>query len=259
MAGDWLKVCKETPDKPEILAIAARLNCHPDVAFARCFKLWSWFDSHTTDGVTCSVTKVTLDALLNRDGLCDALVTVSWLIENEDGTLQLPNFGYHNGETAKTRAMAAKRQDRHRNNSDKSNAGSVTKVTQSASLREEKRREENKETLSSGDDESLFNPTKKPKAPPIPYDEIFDLYNEIVADPFGRPAVKIRNDKRKRLIKKVWDIGTHTKGLDWWRSYFERTTKNEAWMNGRQHKDGYWDGANFDFLLREDNFLKVVE
>lgn len=98
MAGDWIKICKETPDKPEILAIAGRLNCHPDIAFARCFRLWSWFDSHTTNGVTYSVTKVTLDALLNRDGLCDALVTVGWLIELDDGGLQLPNFTYHNGE-----------------------------------------------------------------------------------------------------------------------------------------------------------------
>ncbi len=99
----------------------------------------------------------------------------------------------------------------------------------------------------------------RPKASAIPYNQIFDLYNEVVALPFNRPLVRVRNDKRKRLIKKIWDLGTETKNLEWWGKYFKLATHNEAWMNGRQYKDGFWEGANFDFLLREDNFLKVVE
>jgi DNA-binding MarR family transcriptional regulator len=116
------------------------------------------------------------------------------------------------------------------------------------------------QSLSSGDDNKKPDGgTQKQKADRIPYDEIFDLYNEIVATPFGRPLVRVRNDKRKRLIKKIWEIGTETKTLDWWRKYFALATQNEGWMNGRQYKDGFWEGANFDFLLREDNFLKIVE
>lgn len=141
MAGDWIKVCKETPFKPEVLVIATKLNIHPDIAFARCFQLWSWFDSNTKDGVTSGVTKITLDALLNRDGLCDALVSVGWLGENEEGNLYLPNFDRHNSETAKTRALGSKRQSKHR---DKSNANGNATVTHEALP--EKRREEKRET-----------------------------------------------------------------------------------------------------------------
>lgn len=144
MAGDWMKICKDTPDKPEVLAIATRLKIHPDMAFARCFRLWSWFDTNTTDGVTSGVTKITLDALLNRDGLCDAMIEVSWLGETEDGNLFVPNFDYHISDSAKTRAQAAKRQDKHRKNSgeqrDKSNGVSVTSCVTLALP--EKRREE---------------------------------------------------------------------------------------------------------------------
>lgn len=133
MAGDWIKTCKDTPSKPEILIIAAKLNIHPDIAFARCFALWSWFDSNTKDGVTNGVTKVTLDALLGRDGLCDALINVGWLTSTNEN-LSLPNFDRHNSETAKTRALGTKRQSKYRDSS-------VTKVTLDALP--EKRREEN--------------------------------------------------------------------------------------------------------------------
>lgn len=171
MAGDWMKICKDTPDKPEVLIIATKLNIHPDIAFARCFRLWSWFDSNTTNGVTNGVTKVTLDALLNRDGLCDAMIDVCWLGQDAEGCLFLPNFDYHNSETAKTRAMSAKRQDKFRKNGNNSNAESnaesngtsVTKVTGDALL--EKRREEKKETITQD------KPARKKTTPhPLPDD-----------------------------------------------------------------------------------------
>lgn len=121
----------------------------------------------------------------------------------------------------------------------------------------------NKKDLSSGDADDHEQPDDKqpkPKADRIPYDEIFDLYNEIVAGPFNRPAVKIRNDSRKRAIKKIWNLGTQTKTLPWWEDLFVRATHNQRWMNGGPGKDGtFWEGANFDFLLREDNFVKIVE
>jgi hypothetical protein len=151
MAGDWLKICKETPTKPEILVIATKLNIHPDVAFARCFHLWAWFDSNTKDGITNGVTKVTIDALLHRDGLCDTLIAVGWLCENNDGNLYLPNFDRHNSETAKTRALGKKRQNKHR---DKSNANSNANVTVEA-LPEKRREEKIKQNHSASDDAGI--------------------------------------------------------------------------------------------------------
>lgn len=124
---------------------------------------------------------------------------------------------------------------------------------------EEKRREENKKTLSSGDDVSLFNPTKKP-ATPIPYDEIFDVYEEVLCKaPHNRPSVKLRDDKRKAAIKKI--IKARPKAIEpgWWQGYFGAAASNDHWMQGDKHKGGTWPGANFDFLLRDDVFKKILE
>jgi 3-polyprenyl-4-hydroxybenzoate decarboxylase len=65
---------------------------------------------------------------------------VGWL--DQDGhNLRLPNFGYHNGETAKQRALGKNRAEKARSNA-KSNAASVTKALPEK-RREEKRRVSN--------------------------------------------------------------------------------------------------------------------
>ncbi len=42
MAGDWMKVEKVTPDKPEIEAMASKLELDPDAVFGKCFRIWRW-------------------------------------------------------------------------------------------------------------------------------------------------------------------------------------------------------------------------
>jgi hypothetical protein len=44
MAGDWIKLQKDTPDKPEVLAIATRMNLDPDAVVGKLVRIWSWFD-----------------------------------------------------------------------------------------------------------------------------------------------------------------------------------------------------------------------
>jgi hypothetical protein len=138
MAGDWIKVQKDTPDKPEVLAIASRMNLDPDAVVGKLVRIWSWFDTHTVDGNALSVTYALLDRLAGVTGFAEQMAFVGWL--NQDGhVLSLPNFEYHNGETAKKRALGKNRQDKHRSNdisNANSNAPSVTKALP------EKRREE---------------------------------------------------------------------------------------------------------------------
>lgn len=135
MAGDWLKMEKATSRKPEILRIAAALSVHPDHAFGLCFRFWSWCDDHLTTGNASGVTAALVDALLERSGFCDALVSVGWLRVRE-GSLEVPNFDRHLSESAKKRALTAQRVAKHKDK--KSNAAGVS----SALPREEKRREE---------------------------------------------------------------------------------------------------------------------
>ena len=249
MAGDWLKVEKSTPEKPEVLAMAAVLNLDPDIVFSRLFKMWCWFDANTTDGNARGVTFALLDRHIGVTGFCDAALHVGWLSVTATG-LQLPNFDYHNGQSAKDRANTAKRVAKHRKSNGESNGENVT----SPLAREEKRREEknkDKKPLSSGDDEGQSR---------IAYDEIFDVYEEVLCKPpLGRPSVKLRDDKRKAAIKKIIKARPNAKDPEWWRRYFGAAATNDHWMQGDKHKGGTWDGANFDFLLRDDIFKKILE
>ena len=138
MAGDWIKLQKDTPDKPEVLAIASRMNLDPDAVVGKLVRIWSWFDTHTIDGNANSVTFSLLDRLAGVNGFAEQMTFVGWL-EQKGHVLTLPNFEYHNGETAKKRALGKNRQDKFRNNDEsnaKSNASSVTETLP------EKRREE---------------------------------------------------------------------------------------------------------------------
>jgi hypothetical protein len=138
MAGDWIKLQKDTPDKPEVLAIAARMNLDPDAVVGKLVRIWSWFDTHTIDGNANSVTFALLDRLAGVTGFAEQMTFVGWL-DQKGHLLTLPNFEYHNGETAKKRALGKNRQEKRRSNDESnanSNASSVTKALP------EKRREE---------------------------------------------------------------------------------------------------------------------
>ncbi len=146
MAGDWIKFETATSDKPEVWAMAQSLGIDADAVVGKLLRVWAWFDQQTQEGnavgngasVTSSVTKALLDRRVGVSGFCDSMILSGWMAD--DGhSLTLPNFDRHNGKTAKTRAMTAKRVASHKA---KSNAGSVTSSVSDALPREEKRREE---------------------------------------------------------------------------------------------------------------------
>jgi hypothetical protein len=144
MAGDWIKLQKDTPDKPEVLAIATRLGIDPDAVVGKLVRIWSWFDTHTTNGNASSVTFSFLDRITGVTGFAEQVALVGWLEQNGH-ELMLPNFGFHNGETAKKRAMGKNRTEKLRSNAE-SNAPSVTNASP------EKRREEKIYTVSKDTD-----------------------------------------------------------------------------------------------------------
>lgn len=126
MSSEWLKVQKITPDKPEVWAIASGLGLDPDAVFGKLFRVWSWFDEHSESGNAPSVTAALLDRVVGVTGFCDAVVAAGWMF-NDGTTLTLPNFDRHNGKTAKSRALTAKRvADHKRSGNAKGNAPSVT-------------------------------------------------------------------------------------------------------------------------------------
>lgn len=150
MAGDWIKVEKVTPRKPEVLRVAAKLGVHPDHAFGLCFRFWCWCDDNLNSCNAVGVTDVMLDALLDRDGIATALIEVGWL-QVRNGSLVIPNFDRHLSESAKKRGLSAKRTADSR--SRKSNATNVTEV-----LPEKRREEKNINTHSLRSVENLIRP-----------------------------------------------------------------------------------------------------
>jgi len=154
MAGDWIKVEASTPSKPEIDALADILNVSVNEVIGGLIRLWIWADQQTLDGNAASVTKNAIDRHSGVSGFTDALLSpgVRWLKEHENGGFVFPNFSRHNGQTAKQRALTAKRVAESKKR--KGNAASVT----SALPREEKRREYKKDPLKSPTgDESVFD------------------------------------------------------------------------------------------------------
>ena len=148
MAGDWIKFETSTSDKPEVWAMAQSLGIDADAVVGKLLRVWAWFDQQTQEGnavgngasVTSSVTKALLDRRVGVTGFCDSMILSGWMADDGQ-SLTLPNFDRHNGKTAKTRAMTAKRVATHKA---KSNADSVTPSVSGALPREEKRREEGK-------------------------------------------------------------------------------------------------------------------
>lgn len=129
MAGDWLKMELEISDKPEVHYIANALNLDPDAVVGKLIRVWAWFNKHTTDGNGVGVTYLLLDRITSVTGFGEMMCLAGWL-EQRDKVLHMPNFDRHNGESAKKRALTAKRVSKLRN------APSVTQALP------EKRREE---------------------------------------------------------------------------------------------------------------------
>lgn len=152
MAGDWIKIESATPNKPEVDLIAEILGVSVNEVIGGLVRLWIWADQQTINGNAPSVTKNAIDRHSGVTGLADAMISdrVGWLVETDSGGFLFPNFDRHNGQTAKTRGLTAKRVAECKKRS--SNAPSVT----SALPREEKRREEKRSS-----DDHVFDFLKK--------------------------------------------------------------------------------------------------
>ena len=149
MAGDWLKLDHDTPDKPEVIALANLLALPVDMVVGKLVRIWRWFDRHTVDGNARNVTQSFIDSLVAHEGFASALASVGWL-KARDGAIQMPNFARHLGKSAKQRALGQERSKRFRND------GIVTPPSP------EKRREEKKDTpkgVSKDDGKKFVKPT----------------------------------------------------------------------------------------------------
>lgn len=116
MAGDWIKWQKGLARKPEVFAMAAAIGrSRHEVAGLLC-EFWEWADDNAVpenESATCpgfvriaSASDALVDALVSLDGFASAMSSVGW-IKFRSGHIEIPNFGRHNGKSAKRRALDA--------------------------------------------------------------------------------------------------------------------------------------------------------
>lgn len=147
MAGDWIKLAVDLPEKPEVWQIAGMVGIDADSVVGKLVKVWRWFDAHTEDGNAHSVTYALVDHIAGATGFGEAMALAGWL-EQSGTILRIPNFSRHNGKTAKNRALTAKRVASHKSKSNADTSNEVTHCALATALpREEKRREEKAATV----------------------------------------------------------------------------------------------------------------
>ena len=109
----WIPIRHDLPEDPAVIGIAVRLGLDEDFVVGKLFRVWSWFDRQTVDGVAKCVTGEWLDRFARLDGLAAAMVEVGWLVVG-DGLLTMPRFDTWISESAKVRLMNSRRKQRER-------------------------------------------------------------------------------------------------------------------------------------------------
>jgi hypothetical protein len=173
MAGDWIKWSKGLSTRREVVVLASRLNRDRHEIAGRLMVMWEWLDDNVSDAEIDEQTNNVslyvgdkpfefLDALLGLPGFADALASdeVRWLTARSAGRLTFPNFGRHNGTTAKTRALESRKKQRQRAKPAEPSRETSRDYRDNNGTREEERREENF-SHTHGDGERRETPAEK--------------------------------------------------------------------------------------------------
>jgi uncharacterized phage protein (TIGR02220 family) len=114
MAGDWIKIEENTPDKPEVAEIASYTGLDVDAVMGKLIRVWAWASRNCHgDGVTSVTAMSLIDRAACHDGFSKGMAEAGWLII-EGKELTFPKFDEHNSESAKDRGQAYRRKQRQR-------------------------------------------------------------------------------------------------------------------------------------------------
>ena len=162
MAGDWIKFEVATLDKPEVRQMARVLGVKHGEALELLLRFWAWIDANSVDGHVDGLVDKDVDELMRCPGFSGVMQMVGWLkCDNARQRIEIPNADWHNGESAKKRALKNRRQKNWRDSVAAAVDANVDAISNSkASTREEKRRED-------------INP---PHTPPRGFTQFWDAY-----------------------------------------------------------------------------------
>jgi hypothetical protein len=141
MAGDWIKLRIDLQSHPKVVRILSATRSDKFRVIGGLHAVWSVFDVHSEDGSLKGYTPEALDHVIGWDGFSRAMESVGWLLFDGLETLTLPEFGEHNGQSAKRRAEDQKR----KRDSRKDVRNMSADESDEKRTREEKRRKEQKQ------------------------------------------------------------------------------------------------------------------
>ena len=175
MAGDWIPMRCDLPEDPAVISIAATLGIDEFAVVGRLHRLWSWANKHTTTGNAPGVTSEWVDRYLSTPGFAAAMHSAGWL-RVRSGGIDFPNFDRWNSQSAKQRALTARRVASHKLraadlDNAKGNAHSVSDALPTEQKRTEEKKKVPTEPLS-----ATKPPKKQREAKPNP---LFDAVAEV--------------------------------------------------------------------------------
>jgi hypothetical protein len=200
MAGEWIKMRTNLMSDPRVSQLCDITDASKITIVGALYWLWAAADEHTDDGLMPGLSTKAIDRETGVKGFGAALVGIGWLVDSPEGVC-LIRFEEHNGTSAKSRAMTAKRVSNYRGNAPVTPA--PLQNFESALPREEKRREEkevNQEQRSK----------TKTKAPASPSPEL-DLPDWVPADAFNAFAA-MRKANKKPLTATAIPLAVATLG-----------------------------------------------
>lgn len=227
----WIRIETSLPRSRKIVQLARELRCNRMAALGVAMTWLAWLDEQTVDGRT-GMCAEEVDDVLGFKGVGSALVSIGWAELDEHGALVAVDWEQYNGESAKQRALKARRNERYykRCNSDACSVGnSDATATEKAPAREEKIREE-ENTYSERHTE--YTPDTSGEAPEGP--RAVPTIDEVMAVMNALPRANLKGAKLRECAEK-W--------LDTMRSAGWRDSKNRLvhdWTaNARNWARGY--------------------
>lgn len=109
MAGDWIKMRGNLWDDPRVSRLVDLTDTSEAAIVGGLYWLWATADQHSEDGVMPGLTMRSINRKTGIAGFAEALVSIGWLVDNDAG-VSICHFEEHNGASAKSRLMTAKRQ-----------------------------------------------------------------------------------------------------------------------------------------------------
>lgn len=220
MAGDWIKVRCDLQSHPKIVRILSATKSDKFRVIGGLHAVWSVFDAHSEDGVLHGYTPELMDHIIGWDGFAVAMIKVGWLAIAEGESLVMPEFGEHNGQSAKRRAEDQKRK--------RDNRKPVRILSAECPLESglEKRREEKN-----------IKPPKSPKGDWTGFDQFWSAYPRKVAKPQALKAWNKLKPSEPMTGKIMSAVNAQAASDQWTKDDGKFIPHPATWLNGQRWDD----------------------